>query len=184
MDSGSEDGGIELVIMCGQLRFLLASLIPCKCEYTARAEWCLTPYGEKQPWQCTAYIYCKFVGGKSPWIIADKTTITFRVWKAYNSSWFSLLIQEVLRRLTNKSNVLVKTKKNRPQRKSRPQWGSGTGSYRSHFLKISLWIPILHILFNCSLVWLLEFFAPILIWFMSQRSHQICFFFRMALSGP
>ena len=53
--------------------------------------------------------------------------------------------------------------------------GRGTGSYRSHFLKISLWIPILHILFNCSLVWLLEFFAPILIWFMSQRSHQICF---------
>ena len=125
MDSGSEDGGIELVIMCGQLRFLLASLIPCKCEYTARAEWYLTPYGEKQPWQCTAYIYYKFVGGKSPWIIADKTTITFRVWKAYNSSWFSLLIQEVLRKLTNKSNVLVKTKKNRPQRKSRPQWGSG-----------------------------------------------------------
>ena len=125
MDSGSEDGGIELVIMCGQLRFLLASLIPCKCEYTARAEWCLTPYGEKQPWQCTAYIYSKFVGGKSPWIIADKTTITFRVWRKYNSSWFSLLIQEVLRRLTNKSNFLVKTKKNWPQRKSRPQWGSG-----------------------------------------------------------
>ena len=69
----------------------------------------------------------------------------------------------------------MKTKKNRPQGKSRPQWGSGTGSYRSHFLKISLWIPILHILFNCSLVWLLEFFAPILIWFTSQRSHQICF---------
>ena len=77
MDSGSEDGGIELVIMCGQLRFLLASLIPCKCEYTARAEWCLTPYGEKQPWQCTAYIYYRFVCGKSPWIIADKTAITF-----------------------------------------------------------------------------------------------------------